>query len=44
MSHGSFPKKEREKIGIIESLIRLSVGVERDKDMIKDLEDALELI
>jgi cystathionine beta-lyase len=44
MSHASIPKKEREKIGIIDSLIRLSVGVESEKDLIKDLEDALELI
>ncbi len=44
MSHGAIPKKEREKIGIIDSLIRLSVGVESKKDLIKDLEKALKLI
>ncbi len=44
MSHGSIPKKEREKVGIIDSLMRLSVGIESNKDLIKDLESALKLI
>ena len=44
MSHGSIPKKEREKVGVIDSLIRLSIGVESEKDLINDLEQALELI
>ena len=44
MSHGSIPKKEREKVGITDSLIRLSIGVKSEKDLIKDLESALELI
>jgi len=44
MSHGSIPKEEREKVGIIDSLMRLSVGIESNKDLIKDLESALKLI
>jgi len=44
MSHASIPKREREKVGIIDSLIRLSVGVESEKDLIKDLKQALEYI
>lgn len=41
MTHASIPKKQREKMGIVDSLIRLSVGVESEKDLIKDLENAL---
>ncbi len=44
MSHGSIPKKEREKVGVIDSLIRLSVGVESEKDLINDLKQALEFV
>jgi cystathionine beta-lyase len=41
MTHASIPKEEREKIGIVDSLIRLSVGVEDVDDLIADLEQAL---
>jgi cystathionine beta-lyase len=41
MTHGSIPKEEREKIGIVDSLIRLSVGVEDAEDIIEDLKQAL---
>jgi cystathionine beta-lyase len=44
MTHASIPKDEREKTGVIDSLIRLSVGVESEKDLINDLKNALELI
>ncbi len=44
MTHASIPKKEREKTGVIDSLIRLSVGVESKKDLIKDIKNALKLI
>ncbi len=44
MTHASIPKKEREKTGVSDSLIRLSVGVEDEKDLIEDLRRALELI
>lgn len=42
MSHGSIAKKEREKMGVIDSLIRLSVGIEDYEDLIADLSQALE--
>jgi cystathionine beta-lyase/cystathionine gamma-synthase len=38
------PTKEREKIGITDSLIRLSVGIEDAEDLIADLEQALESV
>ncbi|EAQ42589.1 cystathionine gamma-synthase [Polaribacter sp. MED152] len=41
MSHGSIPEKERLKIGITDSLIRLSVGIEDIDDLLNDLEQAL---
>jgi len=41
MTHASIPKEEREKIGIVDSLIRLSVGIEDIDDLIDDLEQAL---
>jgi cystathionine beta-lyase len=41
MTHASIPKEEREKSGVVDSLIRLSVGVEDVEDLIEDLTDAL---
>ena len=41
MTHASIPKAEREKSGVVDSLIRLSVGVEAVEDLITDLEQAL---
>lgn len=41
MTHGSIPKDVREKAGLMDSLIRLSVGIEDAEDLIKDLEQAL---
>ncbi len=41
MSHASIPKKELEKSGITDSLIRLSVGIEDIDDLLFDLEQAL---
>lgn len=41
MTHASIPKEEREKIGVLDSLIRLSVGVEDKEDLIEDLKHAL---
>jgi len=41
MTHASIPKIEREKTGVVDSLIRLSVGVEDVEDLIEDLEQAL---
>lgn len=42
MTHAAIPKKEREKTGVIDSLIRLSVGIEDVNDLIADLKQALE--
>ncbi len=44
MTHASIPKEEREKVGLVESLIRLSVGVEDAEDLKKDLANALDKI
>ncbi len=41
MTHGSIPKEAREKVGVVDNLLRLSVGVEDAEDLIADLEQAL---
>ncbi len=41
MTHASIPKEERLKGGLVDSLIRLSIGVEDAEDLIADLEQAL---
>ena len=41
MSHAGIPKEEREKSGVVDALIRLSVGIEDAEDLIADLEQAL---
>jgi cystathionine gamma-lyase len=41
MTHASIPKEEREKAGLKDSLIRLSVGVEDVEDLIEDLGKAI---
>lgn len=41
MTHGSIPKKVREKAGLQDSLIRLSVGIEDAADLVDDLNQAL---
>ena len=41
MTHASIPKEERDKTGIVDSLIRLSVGIEDVKDLIDDLDQAI---
>ena len=42
MTHASIIKEERERIGITDNLLRLSVGIEDSEDLIVDLEQALE--
>ncbi len=42
MTHASIPKAERAKTGVVDSLIRLSVGIEDEEDLISDLKQALE--
>ncbi len=44
MTHGSIPREERLKVGLTDSLIRLSVGIEDVEDLIQDLDKALSLI
>lgn len=41
MTHASIPKEERERTGIVDSLLRLSVGIEDGDDLIEDLRQAL---
>ena len=41
MTHASIPKIEREKSGVVDSLIRLSIGIEDAQDLIDDLEQAI---
>ncbi|HUU08658.1 MAG TPA: PLP-dependent transferase, partial [Dehalococcoidales bacterium] len=41
MSHASMPKEHREKIGLTDELVRLSVGLENADDLIDDLGQAL---
>ncbi|WP_073178259.1 cystathionine gamma-synthase [Flagellimonas flava] len=41
MTHASIPKTEREKSGVVDALIRLSVGIEDVDDLIADLEQAI---
>ena len=43
MTHGSIPRAERLKVGLTDSLIRLSVGVEDIEDLIEDLGKAFTL-
>ena len=41
MTHGSVPKKEKEAMGLTDSLVRFSVGIEDIEDLISDLEQAI---
>jgi cystathionine gamma-synthase/cystathionine gamma-lyase len=42
MTHGSIPKEERERRGITDGLLRLSVGIEDADDLVADLRTAIE--
>jgi cystathionine beta-lyase/cystathionine gamma-synthase len=42
MTHASVPEEVREKIGLTNGLVRLSVGIESADDLIADLDDALD--
>ena len=44
MTHASIPKKVREKVGVTDGLIRLSLGVEDVEDLIEDLSSALDKV
>lgn len=41
MTHASIPKAEREAVGVVDNLLRLSVGVEDVEDLLEDLKQAL---
>ena len=41
MTHASIPKQIREKSGVVDALIRLSVGIEHVDDLIADLKQAI---
>tara|TARA_B100002003_G_scaffold191693_1_gene180842 strand:- start:507 stop:1652 length:1146 start_codon:yes stop_codon:yes gene_type:complete len=41
MTHKSIPKEEREKTGVVDSLIRLSVGIEDIEDLLEDIKRSL---
>ena len=44
MTHASIPTEERAKLGISDSLCRLSVGLEDPEDLIYDLSQALDAV
>jgi cystathionine gamma-lyase len=44
MTHASVPREERERTGVTDSLIRLSVGIEDVEDLITDLSTALDSV
>jgi cystathionine gamma-lyase len=43
MTHGSIPEAERALLGIGANLVRLSVGIEEEEDLVRDVEQALEV-
>jgi cystathionine beta-lyase/cystathionine gamma-synthase len=44
MTHGSIPKEDRERRGVTDGLLRLSVGIEDEDDLIEDLTQALDAV
>ena len=41
MTHASIPKEERDRVGVVDNLLRLSVGIEDVEDLLEDLKQAL---
>jgi cystathionine beta-lyase/cystathionine gamma-synthase len=41
MTHASIPRAQRQKIGVTDSLVRISVGLEDVEDIVADLKQAL---
>jgi cystathionine beta-lyase/cystathionine gamma-synthase len=41
MTHGSIPKDQRERLGVTDGLVRLSVGIEDVDDLLNDVKQAL---
>ena len=44
MTHAAVEEAERKRVGIIDGLVRLSVGLEDEEDLIASLDKALELV
>ncbi|MEB3285413.1 MAG: cystathionine gamma-synthase [Candidatus Sericytochromatia bacterium] len=44
MTHGSIPKDVREARGVVDGLLRLSVGIEDEEDLLTDLQNALDAV
>ena len=44
MTHATIPESERALLGIGDDLIRLSVGIEEGEDLVRDVEQALEVV
>lgn len=44
MTHGSIPKEQRDRLGVTDGLVRLSVGIEDVDDLLADVEQALQLL
>eukprot|EP00488_Nonionellina_sp_1-RS-2012_P000526 TRINITY_DN1141_c0_g1_i1.p1 TRINITY_DN1141_c0_g1~~TRINITY_DN1141_c0_g1_i1.p1 ORF type:complete len:113 (-),score=38.74 TRINITY_DN1141_c0_g1_i1:115-408(-) len=42
MTHAAVPKKQRVQIGILDNLVRLSIGIEDVEDILNDLKQALD--
>lgn len=42
MTHASIPKEERERVGVVDNLIRFSVGIEHIDDLLADIKQTLE--
>ena len=41
MTHAAIPVEQREKYGITDGLLRLSIGIEAEDDLVQDLKQAL---
>jgi cystathionine beta-lyase/cystathionine gamma-synthase len=44
MTHASIPAEERRKAGVVDGLLRLSIGVEDTQDLLDDVAQALDLV
>ena len=44
MTHASVAEQQREKIGLSETLVRVSVGIEDESDLLSDIEQGLLLV
>ncbi len=44
MTHADVPTEEKNRLGLTENMLRLSVGIEHHRDLIDDIEQALKTI